>query len=367
MFEHALWGIFQTTPDGKYIRANPALAAIYGYQSPELLLGEVTDIGRQLYVDPARRDEFIRLVQESGSLAAFESQIRRRDGKMIWISESCREIRDAEGQLLLYEGTVEDISTRKLVEAELVAARALAEQSNKAKSVFLANMSHELRTPLNAILGFSELLEQELFGPLGDARYVEFAGDIHRSGQHLLEIIGNILDIAKVETGHLELQERDFDIAEVMRVSQRLIADMARRRNVVFDARTPKSPVLVNADPTRLRQVLINLLSNAVKFTPEGKSVTLSCGRQDDWLVLIVADTGIGMEPKDIAEVMKPFHQVDNSFTRQHQGAGLGLPLTQSLVDLHGGEMRLESTRGSGTVVTVRLPGRRVMDWGGLT
>jgi signal transduction histidine kinase len=228
-------------------------------------------------------------------------------------------------------------------------------------------MSHELRTPLNAILGFSELLEQELFGPLGDARYVEFAGDIHRSGQHLLEIIGNILDIAKVETGHLELQERDFDIAEVMRVSQRLIADMARRRNVVFDARTPKSPVLVNADPTRLRQVLINLLSNAVKFTPEGKSVTLSCGRQDDWLVLIVADTGIGMEPKDIAEVMKPFHQVDNSFTRQHQGAGLGLPLTQSLVDLHGGEMRLESTRGSGTVVTVRLPGRRVMDWGGLT
>jgi PAS domain S-box-containing protein len=240
MFEHALWGIFQTTPEGEYIRANPALAAIYGYDSPESLMKEVTDVGRQLYVEPTRRDEFVRLVQESGSLADFESQIRRRDGTVIWISESCREVRDAEGKLLLYEGTVEDITARKQVEADLLAARALAEQSNKAKSVFLANMSHELRTPLNAILGFSELMEQELFGPIGDKRYVEFASDIHRSGRHLLDIIGNILDLAKVETGNLGLDEREVDVAEVMRASERLIAEIARRRNVAFKVRAPR-------------------------------------------------------------------------------------------------------------------------------
>ena len=367
MFEHGLWGIFQTTRDGRYIRANAALAQINGYETPDALLTGLTDIGRQLYVDPTRRGEFVRLMRDNGSLSGFESEIYRRDGSVIWISESCREVRDAQGDFICYEGTVENISRRKRIEAELHAAREIAEQSNQAKSVFLANMSHELRTPLNAILGFSELMTQELFGPLSDPRYVEFAADIFRSGKHLLDIIGNILDLAKVESGQLELDEQEIDAVDLIRGSERLVVDeTARQRDIDLEVQVPAGPVMLKADPTRLRQILLNLLANAIKFTPEGGTVTLSCGRDADALFLRVADTGIGIRREDLAKVMQPFHQVDNSFSRRYEGTGLGLPLTQSLVDLHGGTMRIESVLGEGTEVTVQLPGSRVLDWGAL-
>jgi PAS domain S-box-containing protein len=224
MFERAPKGIFQTTPDGHYIRANRALAEIYGYESLGAMLETLTDIGRQLYVDPGRRAEFVRLMRERGVLFGFESEVHRRDLSVIWISESSREVRSARGDLIYYEGTVEDVTERKRGEIELRLAREAAERSNQAKSVFLANMSHELRTPLNAILGFAEILERELFGPLGDPRYVEFAADIHRSGRHLLEIISDILDLAKVEAGEMGLEEREVDVAELMRGAARLIA-----------------------------------------------------------------------------------------------------------------------------------------------
>ncbi len=366
IFEQASWGVFQTSPAGKYILANTALAAIYGYDSPEALVAEVADIGRDVYVDPGRRDLFIRQVREHGYLAGFESQIRRRDGRIIWISESCREVRDASGELMLYEGTVEDISARKQTEADLFAARALAEQSSKAKTIFLANMSHELRTPLNAILGFSELMEQELYGPLGDARYVEFVGDILRSGRQLLEIIGNILDIAKMEAGELALDVQDTDLSEIMRASEWLIAEMARQRGITLDARIPTSGAMVNVDSTRLRQVFVNLLSNAVKFTPEGGKVVFSCRRDRNALAVVVADTGIGMGEAELADVAKPFHQADSALSRRYDGAGLGLPLSQSLVELHGGTLTIESLRGVGTTVTVRLPATRISHWGNL-
>ncbi len=364
MFEHALWGIFQTTLDGRYIRANTALAQIYGYETPAALMTGLTDIGRQLYVDPARREEFVRRMRENGGLSGFESEIYRRDGSVIWISESCREVRDGEGTFVCYEGTVENITQRKQIEAELHAAREVAEQSNRAKSVFLANMSHELRTPLNAILGFSELMTQELFGPIGDPHYLEFAEDIFRSGRHLLDIIGNILDLAKVETGQLSLDEQEVDVGELMRGSQRLIAETARRRDIALSVHLPETAATVTGDPTRLRQILLNLLSNAVKFTPEGKSVALSCGRDGDSLFLRVADTGIGIKPDDLPMVMQPFQQVDNSFSRRYEGTGLGLPLTQTLVDLHGATLSIESVPDKGTTVTVRLPAWRVIDWG---
>jgi PAS domain S-box-containing protein len=342
------------------------LARIYGYESPSQMLVTLTDIGRQLYVDPTRRDVFKALMREKGALSGFESAVYRRDGSVIWISENCREVRSTQDELVYYEGTVEDITERKHTEVELHLAREQAEQSNRAKSVFLANMSHELRTPLNAIMGFSELLTQELFGPLGDPRYLEFAGDILRSGKHLLEIIGNILDIAKVEAGQLGLNEREVEICDLMKSTERLISEAARHRDIALDVTVPTGPVTITADPTRLRQILLNLLSNAVKFTPEGKRVTLSCGRDGDQLFLRVADTGIGMKPDDLAKVMQPFHQVDNSFSRRYEGTGLGLPLTQSLVDLHGATMQIESEPDEGTTVTVRLPDSRVVDWGPL-
>ena len=330
------------------------------------MLEELTDIGRQLYVDPNRRSEFVRLMYEKGELSGFEAEIYRRDGSTIWISENCREVRSTHGELVYYEGTVEDITERKKAEAELHFARQQAEQSSKAKSAFLANMSHELRTPLNAIMGFSELLTQELFGPLGDPRYREFAGDIFRSGKHLLAIIGDILDLAKVEAGQLTLDAREVDIVGLVHSSARLVSEAARHRDITLDVQAPDGAIMAEVDPTRLRQILLNLLSNAVKFTPEGKSVALSCGRHGDELYLRVADTGIGINPDDLAKVMQPFHQVDNSFSRRYEGTGLGLPLTQSLVDLHGATMTIDSVLNKGTNVIVRLPKERVLDWGAL-
>jgi signal transduction histidine kinase len=242
---------------------------------------------------------------------------------------------------------------------ELAAARDLAETANRARGDFMANMSHELRTPLNAILGFSEILERGLFGPLGDPRYREFAADIHSSGKHLLEVIGNILDLAKVDAGKLELYAQDFDIVEMMQSCGRLMAEAANAGGVTLEIKVPPGPVYIQGDATRVRQILLNLLSNAVKFTPRGNVVTLAGEAVESGFVLRVIDTGIGMTEEEAVKAMEPFQQIDSSLARRYQGTGLGLPLTKSLVTLHDGVMDIVSAPGEGTTVTVWLPRQR--------
>jgi signal transduction histidine kinase len=239
---------------------------------------------------------------------------------------------------------------------ELAHARDVAETANRARGEFLANMSHELRTPLNAILGFSEILERGLFGPLGDPRYREFAADIHASGKHLLEVIGNILDLAKVDAGKLELFAQDFDVVEIMQTCSRLMSEAANAGGVSLEVLTPQGPVYIQGDATRVRQILLNLLSNAVKFTPRGKTVTLAGEPVEDGFIIRVIDTGIGMTEDEAVKAMEPFRQIDSSLARRYQGTGLGLPLTKSLVALHEGEMDIKSVPGEGTTVTVWLP-----------
>lgn len=362
MFEHAIWGIFQTTPDGHYLAANPALARIYGHDTPASMLGALTDIGRQLYVDPHRRDEFVRLMRETGVVSGFESQVYRRDGEVIWISESCREVRSSQGALLYYEGTVEDITVRKHAERDLQAAKEQAEAASRAKSAFLANMSHELRTPLNAILGFAQILRDEILGPMGEPKYREYAGDIYGSGKHLLDVINDILDLTKIEGGHLNLDEQEVDVGNVFSACERLVAESARTAQVDLRVTSPREPMVLSVDPTRLTQILLNLLSNAIKFTPEGNRVALSMSRGENGDCLIsVTDTGIGMTAEEIVQALQPFQQIDNSLARRYEGTGLGLTLTKLLTELHGGSLALESERGRGTRVTVCLPAWRVI------
>ncbi len=363
MFQNALWGIFQTTADGQYLQANPALARIYGYDSPEEMLSLLTNIERQLYVDPNRRGEFVRLMNERKMLSGFESEIYRQDGNVIWITENCREVRDADGKLLYYEGTVEDITARKVAENELRVAKIQAEAANRAKSTFLANMSHELRTPLNAILGFAEIIKDQLLGAMGDERYAEYALHIHSSGTHLLEVINDILDMTKIENGHVKMHEEHLDVAEIMGSCARLIAEAAHRDEVTLDISMPKAPLTLRADAKRLKQVLLNLLSNAVKFTPAGGKVTFKAHRQPgSAAVFIVQDTGIGMTTSQIAKALEPFQQVDNSMTRRYEGTGLGLPIARSLSELLGGKLSINSGTGRGTTVTIVLPAERVVE-----
>ncbi|MFN3352795.1 MAG: PAS domain-containing sensor histidine kinase [Brevundimonas sp.] len=232
-----------------------------------------------------------------------------------------------------------------------------AEAANQAKSEFLANMSHELRTPLNAINGFSEIMAAEMFGPLGDARYKGYAEDILRSGQHLLSLINDILDMAKIEAGKLNLHLEPVALQEVCRDAVRLMRGRAEEAGLKLFVEADDAPT-IEADYRALKQVMLNLVSNAVKFTPEGGRIEVSARLTDGVVELAVADTGIGIAASDLDRLAQPFEQVEGQHAKTTQGTGLGLALSKSLVELHGGQLVLESEPGHGTTVRVRLPYR---------
>jgi len=236
-----------------------------------------------------------------------------------------------------------------------------AEHANRAKSEFLANMSHELRTPLNAILGFAEIINNQIYGEIADQKYVDCAHDIESSGRHLLEIINDILDLAKIESGQAELYEEDVDIPHVITQCVRMVEDRAEQRGVNVSVEADDALPPVWADERKVKQILINLLTNAVKFTPEGGRVVVKAARAGDGgLRVMVRDTGIGMKPEDIPLALSPFSQIDGSYNREHEGTGLGLPLSKSLSEMHGGDLNVDSDVGQGTTVTLCLPPERV-------
>ena len=236
-----------------------------------------------------------------------------------------------------------------------------AEAANRAKSEFLANMSHELRTPLNAILGFSEVLMNEMAGPLGQPRYREYAADIHDSGRHLLAVINDILDLSKIEAGRVELIDGEIEVEALAQKTVRLLVERAEHAGVEIGLLSqPNLPLLI-ADERLVKQALLNLLSNAVKFTPRDGRVEICLSLAADGAFCVrVRDTGIGIPESDLARVLTPFSQVESALSRNFQGTGLGLPLTKSFVEMHGGSLELKSCLGDGTEVTLRFPPERV-------
>ena len=261
------------------------------------------------------------------------------------------------------DGLITAVSQREaaLTEAmtDLATERDEALQASTAKSHFLTNMSHELRTPLNAVIGFGEVIETEIMGPVGVASYREYAKHIVESGRHLLARVDDMLDLTKLETGKLELQYEETDTREVLTQVIRALAPLARSNDLRLALRGDASvwPV-INADPRKLRQVCTALIGNALKFTAKGGSVTLSCTTTASHVTIRITDTGIGIRAEDLPLVVKPFYRVNSSYNAKYQGVGLGLPLAKAITELHGGRMEIESTPGVGTTVSITLPQR---------
>ncbi|MEQ8266852.1 MAG: ATP-binding protein [Parvibaculum sp.] len=251
---------------------------------------------------------------------------------------------------------------RRRAEENLRRASEEAEMANRAKTKFLANMSHELRTPLNAIIGFSEIMNQEMFGPLGGDRYREYTNDIHDSGRHLLNVIDDILDISKIEAGRYLIEEDEIDLEVVLRWSVEMMRARTMEKKQNVGLQVPANLPKLHADQRAMRQIMLNLLSNAAKFTPEDGEIDIVVRMTDTGdLSVSVCDNGIGIPSGKLDEVLEPFGQVDDTNARQHGGTGLGLPITKSLIEMHGGSFRLESTLGAGTSATMILPGSRLI------
>lgn len=243
---------------------------------------------------------------------------------------------------------------------QLRLARDEAEMASRAKSEFLAQMSHELRTPLNAVIGFSDAMLAQIHGPL-DARYADYAGHIKESGEHLLEVINDILDVSKIEAGRMDLREESIALAGVVDAAVRLVRERAAQAGLTVQVRIADGLPALTGDKRRIKQILLNLLSNAIKFTPANGLIVVSAERNAAGdLVIAVADTGIGMAAEDIAEAMAPFGQIDSPLGRRYAGTGLGLPLARSLVELHGGTLEVSSRAGQGTTVRAIFPAARL-------
>ena len=355
---------------GRLILWNRAFQDAFGYQDTHLKRGAQKDELNRIAALAIRKDQpsadgrpgirEIELVDgrwlqlserftgDGGSVvtAADITMVKRQEVER---KKSADALRQSVTQL---ERSQEELS---LLARKYEVAMMRAEAANQAKSEFLANMSHELRTPLNAINGFSEIMAGEMFGPLGDERYKGYARDILNSGQHLLALINDILDMAKIEAGKMTLHYEAVDLGEVCQDAIRLMRGRAQECGLTLTLEAPETPE-IEADYRALKQVLLNLISNAVKFTPEGGSITVSATRTGDLIRVAVRDNGIGIAAEDLARLAQPFEQVEGQHSKTTQGTGLGLALTKSLIEMHHGELTMESEPGQGTTVSFTLP-----------
>jgi PAS domain S-box-containing protein len=347
-----------SVPEATILYVNPAFGRITGYDVHEVVGQPLRFLqGRATPPDQVERLERA-LTQRRAANLLLRSQ--RKDGKPFWNDMHVNPIVEDGGQVAHFVAFITDASPRIRAEDNLREAKHQAEIANRAKSDFLANVSHELRTPLNAIIGFSEIMQMQMFGPIGHKQYSEYAHDIHGSGQHLLSIINDILDLSKIEAGRYQLHLETFTVDETFEDCARLVRERAENAGLRVTRRIDPMTPPINADRRAVKQILINLLSNAIKFTPPGGTVTLAAEPFGQELVaLSVADTGIGIPPEQIDNALSAFGQVDNPFTRSQEGTGLGLPIVKSLVEMHGGKFQIESAIDKGTKVTLILPAQK--------
>jgi PAS domain S-box-containing protein len=352
-------GIFGVDADGRVTFANPAATRLLGLRLEEMIGCHAEDL---LRVPDGRGESLpITTTLTDGQPRQVErAEIGRQDGKLlsvqIAVTPIARRLSSLRAVVVFH-----DISTQIAAQRSLRRAAEEAEAASRSKSNFLAHMSHELRTPLNAIIGFSEVMSAQTLGPLNHPHYHEYAQHILTSGQHLLSLINDLLDLSKIEAGKLELWEETVDLGKLIERCRVFVAEAAENKGVALVLRTAPDLPDLRCDARKLKQVLVNLLSNAVKFTPPGGRILLEAAADDeDGVVIRVVDTGIGIAAEHIEKVMSPFGQVHEASNRDTQGTGLGLPLSKALVELHAGRLFLESRPGKGTTAVVQLPRRAV-------
>jgi len=347
-FDAAPAAILACDNDGNILAVSQGVRELSPGLPRELINLPIADLG----FDDEDRSELARTARRAAARPLSDLlSIRGEQGNPERVKLDARPIEGGSVSVIARDHSVE--TENALREAE--EARAVALEEARAKSQFLASVSHELRTPLNAIIGFSDVMKARLFGPM-PARYAEYADLIHESGQHLMELIGDVLDMSKIEADSYDLARENFDISEVIGLSVKMMRLQAEEAGLSLSVETGDQPIRVNADRKALRQIMLNLLSNAVKFTPQGGAVVVMARASGADLVLAVGDSGIGIDPQEAARLGQPYRQASSAREVDTRGTGLGLSLVRALAGLHGGTMSIASAKGVGTTITVTLP-----------
>lgn len=371
IYQNAVEGIFQSTPKGQFVDANPALARILGYDSPEDLISSINDLQHQVYVHAEDRIRFMERLRKGENVTDFEAQTYRKDGSVVWTALNARPIFNAAGELVLIEGMSADVTERKKAESAMKLAVEAAEEASRMKSNFISMVTHELRTPLTSVMGFAKMITKKLAADIlpklpeddpacqkAARQVVDNLSVIVHESKRLSNLISEVLDLSRMESGNMKLHITKVDLSQALDRAFSSVGFLLEEKGLTCTKNVAPDMPLVEADEDRIVQVCINLLANAVKFTHEG-GITCRLEHTATEVRVNVQDTGAGISAEDQKEIFNKFKQLGDTLTDRPQGTGLGLAISKEIVEQHGGRIYVESAPGQGSTFVFTLPLRQ--------